>query len=289
MRWLTTRMHFGKRLIACTIVLSWALGAAVKAETIETLPYWPNDGIWIHYSTEVGWEVGIWVYCGYACTEWANLYEIPPSPSGQWVHDTTNHNSYSDHPFWYGQISHFWGDDYWESFWWGNAMPVWDCGDARSALNQEYVNTYSGGSVYFSLGILPHCTWVDGDFNSSGGSTNFSWSELNGGFSHGNPNYPWGIARQSLVVGLEQTRTLYDRGGITLSGGYRTPSGNAYYGGVFGSYHVQGRAADMYSANHTWTETEFTLLKDASLSTSPMPVQTLYWDSYTDHHFHAAW
>jgi len=121
-----------------------------------------------------------------------------------------NHNSYLDRPYVYGQIEHDGGG---ETTWNGQAIAAWDCGDARSALDQEYVDTYSGGSVYFSLGMLPHCTWLDGDFNSSGGSTNFSWSEVNGGFSQGNPNYPWGIVRTSLYVGLEQTRTNYNRAG----------------------------------------------------------------------------
>jgi hypothetical protein len=53
------------------------------------------------------------------------------------------------------------------------------------------------------------------------------------------------------------------------------------------SYHVHGRAADMYSAAHPWTEAEFNLLKAAADSHSP--IESLFWNSYTDHHYHAAW
>ena len=74
--------------------------------------------------------------------------------------------------------------------------------------------------------------------------------------------------RESLTTGLEATLTNYNRGGISLSSGYRTPSGNANVRGVFGSYHVRGRAADMRSTDNPWTEAEFDLLKEASLFAS---------------------
>jgi hypothetical protein len=277
----------GKRcMVACMIGFSLALSAAVRADTMAMLPYWPGDGIWLYYSTDASAiDADFWVYCGPGCVEFSSANNIPPAPLEQWVHDPVNHNSYLDRPYVYGQIEHDGGG---ETTWDGQAIAAWDCGDARSALDQEYVDTYSGGSMYFVLGMLPHCTWVDGDFNSSGGSTNFSWSEVNGGFSQGNPNYPWGIVRTSLYIGLEQTRTNYNRGGISLSSGYRTPSGNANVGGVFGSYHVRGRAADMYSSSNAWTEDEFNLMRQAAADTGNT-VELLSWNTYTDHHLHAAW
>lgn len=113
------------------------------------------------------------------------------------------------------------------------------------------------------------------------------WSELNGGFSTGNPHNPWGIVRLALTTGLEATRTNYNRGGIRLSSGYRCPHGNAQVGGTQQSLHVHGRAADRYSADHPWTEEEFRPLREAASLTGP--VELLSWSTYPDHHLHAAW
>jgi hypothetical protein len=90
-----------------------------------------------------------------------------------------------------------------------------------------------------------------------------------------------------LTSGLEATRTNYNRGGTQLTSGYRCPHGNAAVGGAAQSYHMHGRAADMYSASHTWTEAEFNLLKAAADQTGP--VESFSWTTYTDHHYHAAW
>jgi len=92
----------------------------------------------------------------------------------------------------------------------------------------------------------------------------------------------------SGLDGLEATRTNYNRGGIRLSSGYRCPHGNDAVDGVANSLHMQGRAADMYSADHPWTEEEFDLLKAAADATNP--VQSTDWDEYpNDRHYHAAW
>lgn len=149
------------------------------------------------------------------------------------------------------------------------------CGDARGDIIAEY-HTHN-------VNLTPACN----DLASSGGSANFSWSELNGGFSTGNPHNPWGLVNTSLTNGLEATRTNYNRGGITLTSGYRCPHGNAAVGGVANSLHVHGRAADMYSSAHPWTETEFNLLRDAAQLTGP--TESLFWNSYADRHYHAAW
>jgi hypothetical protein len=145
-------------------------------------------------------------------------------------------------------------------------------------MYQEYRNpTYSNT-------LRPTCS----DFTSSGGSTNFSWSALNGGFAEGNPHIPWGMVKASLTTGLQATRANYSRGGIRLSSGYRCPQGNAASGGVSNSYHTHGRAADMYSASNTWTEQEFALLRNAALNTNNA-IELLNWTTYADHHLHAAW
>jgi len=135
----------------------------------------------------------------------------------------------------------------------------------------------------YQVNLQPTCP----DFTNTGGSTHFSWSELNGGFSNGNPHNPWGMVKSALTTGLEATRTNYNRGGISLSSGYRCPHGNNNVGGVPHSWHMHGRAADMYSSEHPWTEDEFNLLKTAAESTGP--IESLLWTEYTDHHYHAAW
>jgi hypothetical protein len=50
---------------------------------------------------------------------------------------------------------------------------------------------------------------------------------------------------------------------------------------------MQGRAADMYSNDHPWTEQEFNLLGEAAALTGTS--ELLFWDSYSDRHLHAAW
>jgi hypothetical protein len=51
---------------------------------------------------------------------------------------------------------------------------------------------------------------------------------------------------------------------------------------------MHGRAADMHSnASRTWTEEEFNRLKAAAEATHP--VQSSSYDTYPNHHYHAAW
>ena len=158
----------------------------------------------------------------------------------------------------------------------GDQAPIpADCGDDRTAIIAEYTT--------HNVSWKPTCA----DFASSGGSAHFSWNELNGGFADGNPHASWGIVRAGLTTGLESTRTNYNRGGIRLSSGYRCPHGNANVGGVSNSLHMHGRAADMYSTDHEWTEDEFNLLKAAADATGP--AESLFWHSYSDRHYHAAW
>jgi peptidase M15-like protein len=150
----------------------------------------------------------------------------------------------------------------------------------------EEVQTIIGEYQTFQVNLQPACA----DFTNNGGTANFSWSELNGGWAQGNPHQPWGMVTGALTTGLEATRTNYNRGGVLLTSGYRCPHGNADVGGVANSLHMHGRAGDMYSAEHTWTEEEFLLLKQAAESTNPTPVESFDWNTYpNDHHYHAAW
>ena len=153
-------------------------------------------------------------------------------------------------------------------------MPT-SCGDERDNIREEY----RAGQVAWT----PACS----DFSNSGGSQHFSWSELNGGFSTGNPHNPWGIIKSSLTTGLESARSNYNRGGVLLTSGYRCPHGNANSGGVSNSRHMFGDAADMYSNDHTWTEQEFGLLRAAV--TDAGASWTSSWNTYTDHHLHGEW
>ena len=165
--------------------------------------------------------------------------------------------------------------------WLPGCMPV-PCHPDQDALAEEYENP-----IYQNT-LRPNC-W---DFTSDGGSTNFSWSELNGGWQTGNPHPYWGMIHGNLMQGLEATRTIYNRGGILLTSGYRCPHGNKNINGVLNSNHTHGRAADMYSADHggrNWSLAECALLRDAAASTSPGPVELLPCDRYEDLHLHAAW
>lgn len=155
------------------------------------------------------------------------------------------------------------------------AFAVTLCHDARDVIVREY-RTY-------------HIAWQPTCENicDSGGTQNFSWPELNGGFQGGNPHDPWGIVSEELMTGIEAARTNYNRGGLRISSGYRCPHGNANSGGVGASLHMQGRAADLYSTDHAWTEEEFNLLRDAAEDTNP--TGSLTWNQYADHHYHVAW
>ncbi len=147
------------------------------------------------------------------------------------------------------------------------------------------VQTMIGEYVTYQVNLQPTCP----DFTNNGGTTHFTWSALNGGFAQGNTHNPWGMVKASLTNGLEATLTNYNNGGMLLTSGYRCPQGNHAVGGAVQSYHMHGRAGDMYSADHPWTEDEFNLLRAAAQTTSPPPIEALTWTEYADHHFHAAW
>jgi hypothetical protein len=170
-----------------------------------------------------------------------------------------------------------------------NAALYWDLfavGDDPDGCTDEEIRTMIAEYETFEVDLRPTC----GDFANTGGTTHFSWSELNGGWAQGNPHQPWGMVRLALTNGLEATRTNYNRGGIRLTSGYRCPHGNDAVGGEPLSRHMHGQAADMYSADHPWTEQEFNLLRRAAARTRPRPFELLFWESYPeDRHLHAAW
>ena len=97
-------------------------------------------------------------------------------------------------------------------------------------------------------------------FTSSGGSANFSWTELNGDWAGGNEYdyYPWGYIHPNLTTGLELARTAYGDP-LGLSSGYRCPEGNnSIPDSAPQSFHMQGLAADVPSAyGCTEVETAF--------------------------------
>lgn len=135
----------------------------------------------------------------------------------------------------------------------------------------------------YNVNLRPTCS----DFTKSGGSTYFTWSELNGYFQDGNPHNPWGMVSSALINGLEATRANYGYP-IRLSSGYRCPHGNSDVNGATNSYHTHGRAADMFSVSpRVWTEEEFDLLARAADLTNP--TERLTWDRYADRHLHVAW
>lgn len=149
------------------------------------------------------------------------------------------------------------------------------CGPGKEEVDimrQEYME--------YNMLPMPSC----GDFQTDGGSQHFDWEELNDGWSSDNPHPPWGIITGFLTGALETTRTNYNRGAIRISSGYRCAKGNYLAGGVSGSRHIRGMAADMFSVSYSWTETEYNLLRTAA-SDAGMSVPFNYY-YYGDHHLH---
>jgi hypothetical protein len=158
------------------------------------------------------------------------------------------------------------------------------CNDDRTMIIQEYYNR--------GLNNPPVCANFESHANNYAYSNHFEWHELNGEFADGNPHDPFGWITTGLIDGLEATRTSYGAA-IYLSSGYRCPDGNASptINGAVNSLHMRGRAADMYrNANHTWAnEAEFNLLKAEADATNPAPTESLGYNTYANHHYHAAW
>jgi hypothetical protein len=59
------------------------------------------------------------------------------------------------------------------------------------------------------------------------------------------PHCHWPRAHWTLLRGLESLRTKYYPSGLTIVSGYRCTQHNSDIGGAPGSWHIQGRAADI--------------------------------------------
>lgn len=156
----------------------------------------------------------------------------------------------------------------------GTILPVCDDNpeSLRTVLKREYHT--------IDTGWIPYCS----SFTDNGGSAHFSWSELNGGFSTGNPHSPYGMIHASLTSGLEDTRTNYNNQAITLTSGYRCPHGNQNAGGVSNSNHTRGTAADMKVAN--WNFAAWDTLRIAALAAGATEIEPYAW---APDHLHAGW
>jgi hypothetical protein len=141
------------------------------------------------------------------------------------------------------------------------------------ALTREYNS--------FNVNFVPTCN----DFSSGGGTAHFSWPQLNGGFTNGNPHNPWGIIRWALTQGLEDTRYFMNDEAITIESGYRCPHGNAPLPGSSPqSNHMEGIAADMHVAG--WNQTRWGQLTTAATLAGATEIEPYAWDPS---HAHAAW
>ena len=136
--------------------------------------------------------------------------------------------------------------------------------------------------------IRPECE----DFSNSGGSTHFSWDEINGKHSpttvvRGNPHLPWAMVTQGLRNGLDSIVANHsDFDGILLTSGYRCPHGNQIVGGVANSYHTHGRAADLW--RNGWTESEYNEVRDVARDAGALSDELFDYTFYSDHHLHVA-
>jgi len=152
---------------------------------------------------------------------------------------------------------------------------------------QTLINEYAS----FPVTLSPVCNDFEEHAPTFWKSTHFQWKEYNGNWQKGNPHPNLGMIKSSLTTGLEATRANYGNQ-IRITSGYRCPHGNAAVDGKAQSFHMHGRAVDIYSveSENPWTEAEFLLLKAATVGTGF--IETSDWLSYPepeDHHFHVAW
>lgn len=90
--------------------------------------------------------------------------------------------------------------------------------------------------------------WACDKFQDSGGTADFTWSELNGHWAGGNESRhaPWGYIEEGMASGLQKGRDAYGEA-ILVTSGYRCPIGNANQpDAVPDSKHKEGRAVDIY-------------------------------------------
>jgi hypothetical protein len=220
----------------------------------------------------------------------------------EWNYTNAHVNLVASQPLmdgrWYANGVHMVEEDvYWGYIWWGGEyyweylgtnVDTFDYSSAEAdvgACSSATVATMIAEYPQYGVNYYPLCS----AFSRTGGSAHFSWSELNGGFTNGNPHSPWGIVTAALTTGLEATRTNYNRGGLNLTSGYRCPHGNAGLpDAVPQSDHMEGGAADMFSAIHSWDQTEHNLVRDAAITA--FAGYWTEWNTYpSNQHFHARW
>ena len=168
--------------------------------------------------------------------------------------------------------------------------------NVRDQIVREYEPASNGGVYALGVSPAPMCGDIQNHSPTFQYSPNFTWAELNGCFEQGNPYSPYGWVQSAMDGGLEATRSIFG-GPIIICGasahgsGYRAPSGNQAVSGESDSYHMQGRAADMWDASITpyssWTVAEFTILRNAAAATG---ADTTGYNQYPDdRHLHVEW
>lgn len=168
---------------------------------------------------------------------------------------------------------------------------------ACTGVPAAMANEYLPGVVYAG-GVNPQIPCPDFKYHNPTYQylAHFTWSELNGGFTDGNPNYGWGFLNQ-IAAGMVELLRVYWNSPLRMSSGYRSPAGNLAVNGSSTSHHMQGRAFDLYKSSvpagacpngpACWTEEEFDELKD--LADNMSPYQSFGYYQYADRHFHVSW
>lgn len=196
-----------------------------------------------------------------------------------------------------------------------------DCDETQWEIYREYNNE----GVHGTHGMRPQespssCEVIEHHPDRYRPTPHFTWSELNDGFSEGNPHSGngggWGWIQAGLTQSLERLRadwgqqamssdSIYGKA-IPLSSGYRCPHGNASIPGASStSWHMSGRAADvsvksMAGVWNNWSgmsdeekarvqeiwEMLDHLTREGSLNANMDPQP---FTAYRDRHFHAAW
>ena len=130
-----------------------------------------------------------------------------------------------------------------------------------------------------TVGFAPSCF----DFQTGGGTLNFTWDEFMGGWQDGTEygaHRPFGIMDPFVMNAVQLLRDWYG-GPIVLTSGYRCPQGNQDVGGVPGSLHMDGAAVDISTGcNQNYY---FTLANYAANSLGLSPYG---WGIYADCHLH---
>lgn len=167
------------------------------------------------------------------------------------------------------------------------------CDDEQERIAQEYTDYAVEERDH------PACDEIEENGNDA---TYFSWDELNGFWTDGNPHTNYGWVSQTLKDNLDQLRTNYGEP-LALSSGYRCPHGNASIQGASAtSWHLEGRAADisvkgLAGVSNDWNgmsaaeraRVEAIWRRLDGLATSLGARDRQPFTEYADRHYHAAW